>query len=132
MEKGLPRPLNRHRQPVPYVASGPDDLGNANDTRVGEVIGGALCQVCGEPLTGDVVAVFDLRPHMAALLDRPRQGFSHDRPCYRLAAAHCPFLADPTSYRVIRMPVAEMPELVSGILTIPVEVQLRYEVTTKE
>ena len=64
MEKGLPRPRNQHGQPVPYVASGPDDLGVANDTRVGEVIGGALCQVCGEPLIGDVVAVFDLRPQM--------------------------------------------------------------------
>lgn len=96
--------------------------------RQGEIILGRLCQVCGEPLTGDVVAVFDLRPHMKDLIDRPRQGFSHAEPCFRLASVHCPFLAARDKYRVIRMPLADAPHAVRGILTIPPEDQLRYEV----
>ena len=110
------------------MAAGPDDLGNTDLTRLGEILRDHLCQVCGELLAGDVVAVFDLRPHMADLIDRPRQGFCHDRPCYRLAAAHCPFLANPSDYRMVRMPSAEVPDLVGGVVSVPLEVQERYKV----
>lgn len=132
MRKGLPRPVNDSGQLVPYVASGPHDLGSTDLVRWGEIVRDRLCQVCGEALVGDVVAVFDLRPHMTAVLDRPRQGFSHDRPCFRLALAHCPFLANSSHYRVVRMPLEEVPDPVDGVLSVPLEVQEQYEVSDLE
>ena len=117
MERGLPRPLNRKGLPVPYVALGPDDLGAADATRLGEVYRDNLCQVCGLLIE---------RPALIVLrTDNPEwwpdgqvlDGLIHPQECGPLAFRSCPYLLRRQGFEVLRVGPDDV-DAVHGHLTV--------------
>lgn len=84
--------MNRLNVPVPYIASGPNNLGKASNTRRLEVSRDGLCQVCGIRVDGVGFAVMNtgnpMRWDHEWILDF---GLLHEA-CLRLALQHCPAL----------------------------------------
>lgn len=87
--RGLPRPRSTDGRnlPVPYIASGPNQLGTTNAQRILLCVIDKRCQVCGEVIEGDAVLVSDtgLAPIDKAPICAGR--------CWTMARRLCPALA---------------------------------------
>jgi hypothetical protein len=102
VKRGLPRPVNRHGLPVPYVASGPNTLGKMSGKRHGEVISDRLCQVCGLPITWPALIVVRVEPKWwpdGQILD----GLIHGQECGPLAFSKCPYLLTRDGLELLRI-----------------------------
>lgn len=102
MKRGLPRPTNRDGRPVPYVASGPNTLGEASLRRLGEVYRDKLCQVCGLTAQWPALVVFRTDDARWWPNGRIQDGLIHDE-CCKLALQHCPYLSRHQGFDVLRV-----------------------------
>jgi hypothetical protein len=89
MPRGLPRPRSRDGLPVPYIARGPDELGQVEAMRRALCVLDRRCQVCGDPLGDESVVVF--RPGDQFVIDGAAL---HPSPCWPMARELCPLLVD--------------------------------------
>jgi len=98
---------------VPYVAFGPNTLGKANLSRLGEVLRDRLCQVCGLPIDWPALVVLRTDDPTSwpngHLLDGP----VHLRECGRLAFANCPFLKRRTGIELLKVEAVDV-EMIRG------------------
>lgn len=115
--RGLPRPVNRRGVPVPYVAANPEELGEADTWRVGEVERDRLCQVCGLPITWPALVVFSLDDRENWPEGRILDGLIHQSKCAPLAFGHCPYLRRRHGYELLRVGAGDVGPSLDGHLT---------------
>ncbi len=103
MERGLPRPLNGQGRPVPYVAAGPNKLGDASSRRRGEVWQDNICQVCGLSINWPALIVVKTSEPGWWPDGQIIDGWIHENECFCLAWNSCPYLLKREGFVVLRV-----------------------------
>ena len=95
--------MNHQGLPVPYVAAGPDNLGDTDPDRIGEVLLRDLCQVCGLSIEWPAVIVIRVNDPEWWPDGQELDGLIHQQECAPLAFSHCPYLVKQQGFEVFRV-----------------------------